>query len=79
MKKEALFADRIGGAEYGKSTAIYKFEKIKRAKQRARELHPELEILDFGVGEPDQLSPAPVREAMRNAIDRMDNRGYADN
>ena len=40
MKKEALFADRIGGAEYGKSTAIYKFEKIKRAKQRARELHP---------------------------------------
>ena len=79
MKKEALFADRIGGAEYGKSTAIYKFEKIKRAKQRARELHPELEILDFGVGEPDQLSPAPVREAMRSAIDRMDNRGYADN
>lgn len=79
MNKEALFAERIGGAEYGKSTAIYKFEKIKRAKLRARELHPSLEILDFGVGEPDQLSPAPVREAMKGAIDQMENRGYADN
>lgn len=79
MNKEALFAERIGGSEYGKSTAIYKFEKIKRAKLRARERHPSLEILDFGVGEPDQLSPAPVREAMKGAIDQMENRGYADN
>ena len=30
-----LFADRIGGRQYGKSTAIYKFEKIKRAKRAA--------------------------------------------
>ncbi|MEM6472053.1 MAG: LL-diaminopimelate aminotransferase, partial [Planctomycetota bacterium] len=29
---QSLFADRIGGANYGKSTDIYKFEKIKRAK-----------------------------------------------
>jgi LL-diaminopimelate aminotransferase len=28
---QALFAERIGGRHYGKSTAIYKFEKIKRA------------------------------------------------
>ena len=32
---QQLFADRIGGAEYGKGTAIYKFEKIKRAKRKA--------------------------------------------
>ena len=30
-----LFAERIGGRQYGKSTAIYKFEKIKRAKRAA--------------------------------------------
>ncbi len=30
-----LFAERIGGKQYGKSTAIYKFEKIKRAKRKA--------------------------------------------
>ena len=28
-----LFAERIGGIKYGKDTAIYKLEKIKRAKR----------------------------------------------
>ena len=32
---QSLFADRIGGAQYGKGTDIYKFEKIKRAKRAA--------------------------------------------
>lgn len=31
------FADRIGGANYGKDTSIYKFEKIKRAKASAKQ------------------------------------------
>ena len=30
-----LFSERIGGVSYGKDTAIYKFEKIKRAKKAA--------------------------------------------
>ena len=30
---QELFADRIGGVNYGKGTDIYKFEKIKRAKR----------------------------------------------
>jgi LL-diaminopimelate aminotransferase len=79
MNHEHLFADRIGGAEFGKSTEIYKFEKIKRAKAKARELHPDLEILDFGVGEPDQMAPAPIREALKREVDLPENRGYADN
>ena len=28
-----LFAERIGGNKFGKSSVIYKFEKIKRAKK----------------------------------------------
>ena len=48
-----LFADRIGGSQYGKSQVIYKFEKIKRAKRSAMALHPGAEIIDLGVGEPD--------------------------
>lgn len=79
MTYEHLFADRIGGTQFGKSTEIYKFEKIKRAKARARELHPDLEILDFGVGEPDRLAPAPIREALKVEVDDPGNRGYADN
>ncbi len=79
MNYEQLFAERIGGTQFGKSTEIYKFEKIKRAKAKARELHPDLEILDFGVGEPDQMAPAPIREALKVEVDKPENRGYADN
>jgi LL-diaminopimelate aminotransferase len=79
MNHEQLFADRIGGTQFGKSTEIYKFEKIKRAKAKARELHPDLEILDFGVGEPDQMAPAPIREALKGEVDKPENRGYSDN
>ena len=63
MDLQALFADRIGGARFGTTGEIYKFEKIKRAKAAARQAHPGAELLDFGVGEPDQLAPAPIRRA----------------
>ncbi len=79
MNAEKLFADRIGGEQFGKSTEIYKFEKIKRAKAKARQLNPDLEILDFGVGEPDQMAPVPIREALKVEVDKPENRGYADN
>lgn len=73
------FAERIGGANYGKSTAIYKFEKIKRAKRAALAAHPERKLLDFGIGENDDMADPIVREAMKREIDKLDNRGYADN
>src|SRR5210317_1778024 len=79
MDYEKLFANRIGGTQFGKSTEIYKFEKIKRAKAKARATMPDLEILDFGVGEPDQMAPAPIREALKTECDKPENRGYADN
>ncbi len=76
---QRLFADRIGGAEYGKDTEIYKFEKIKRAKRKAKADHPDRELLDFGIGENDSMAAAPVREAMQREIHCPENRGYADN
>ena len=79
MEIQNLFAERIGGARFGQSTAIYKFEKIKRAKRAAREAHPGVEMLDFGVGEPDQMAPRPIRQALKQAVDDPANRGYADN
>jgi LL-diaminopimelate aminotransferase len=74
-----LFADRIGGAEYGKGSAIYKFEKIKRAKRAALRDHPERRLLDFGIGENDDMADALVRAALKREVDRLENRGYADN
>ena len=44
---QPLFAERIGGVNYGKGTEIYKFEKIKRAKRAVLAAHPERAMLDF--------------------------------
>jgi LL-diaminopimelate aminotransferase len=73
------FAQRIGGANYGKGTEIYKFEKIKRAKRKALAEHPERKLIDFGIGENDETAPESVRAVMAREISRLENRGYADN
>jgi LL-diaminopimelate aminotransferase len=79
MNLSHLFAQRIGGTAFGQTNEIYKFEKIKRAKAAARAAHPEREMLDFGVGEPDRMAPRTIRAALKKAVDKPENRGYADN
>src|SRR6266545_7810462 len=74
-----LFAERIGGKQYGKSTAIYKFEKIKRAKRAALAANPGAEIIDMGVGEPDEMAFPEVVERLNQEARKPENRGYADN
>jgi LL-diaminopimelate aminotransferase len=76
---QRLFADRIGGPSYGKGTEIYKFEKIKRAKRKALADHPERKLIDFGIGENDEMAAANVRRVMAAEIDKPENRGYSDN
>jgi LL-diaminopimelate aminotransferase len=74
-----LFAERIGGRQYGKSNAIYKFEKIKRAKRAAIAKHPGAEIIDMGVGEPDEMAFSEVVKTLCVEARKPENRGYADN
>src|SRR5208283_2058221 len=76
---QKLFAARIGGKEYGKSTALYKFEKIKRAKRAALAAHPGAEIIDLGVGEPDEMAFPEVVALLAREAAKAENRGYADN
>jgi LL-diaminopimelate aminotransferase len=76
---QKLFAERIGGINYGKGTEIYKFEKIKRAKRKALADHPERPLIDFGIGENDGIADISVRQAMAAEINEPANRGYADN
>ena len=76
---QQLFAERIGGAQYGKGSDIYKFEKIKRAKRKALADHPERRLIDFGIGENDEMADADVRRFMAEAVNDPKNRGYADN
>jgi LL-diaminopimelate aminotransferase len=76
---QSLFAERIGGVNYGKGTEIYKFEKIKRAKRAALAAHPDRQLLDFGIGENDDMADPIVRETLKREVDKLENRGYADN
>ncbi len=76
---QKLFADRIGGVNYGKGTEIYKFEKIKRAKRKALAEHPQRKLIDFGIGENDEPADEAVRAVMATEIHQPENRGYADN
>lgn len=74
-----LFAERIGGKQYGKGTEIYKFEKIKRAKRAALAANPGAELIDMGVGEPDEPPFPDVVDKLYEASKNPANRGYADN
>lgn len=72
-------SERLGGASFGKSTVIYKFELIKRAKAAAKKAHPEINLIDMGVGEPDWPADALVVKALAEEAGKPENRWYADN
>ncbi|MFH1067443.1 MAG: aminotransferase class I/II-fold pyridoxal phosphate-dependent enzyme, partial [bacterium] len=74
-----IFAERIGGERYGLDAFTYKFEKIKRAKRAALEAHPEMELFDLGVGEPDEMAFQEVVQVLCQEARKPENRGYADN
>ena len=72
-------SERLGGSNFGKSTVIYKFELIKRAKAAARKAHPELSLIDMGVGEPDWPADDIVVRTLAEEAGKPENRWYSDN
>jgi LL-diaminopimelate aminotransferase len=76
---EIIVAERLGGKQFGKSTEIYKFEKIKRAKEAAMKNHPLIPIIDMGVGEPDRPADPGVVQVLADEAGKPENRFYADN
>lgn len=76
---EDKIADRLGGKMFGKSTEIYKFELIKRAKARARAANPGVPLIDMGVGEPDWAADSRVVAKLAEEAGKPENRWYSDN
>lgn len=76
---QSLFADRLGGDQFGKDTRIYKFEKIKRAKRAAMQENPGKDLYDMGVGEPDEMAFPGVVNTLKLEAEKPENRGYTDN
>ncbi|MCK5268702.1 MAG: aminotransferase class I/II-fold pyridoxal phosphate-dependent enzyme, partial [Spirochaetes bacterium] len=79
LQLDNIYAERIGGKNFGKDTTIYKFEKIKRAKKAAQKANPDIEILDLGVGEPDSTADDLVIKKLIEESGKHENRGYSDN
>ena len=73
------FAERIGGRGFGKDGTLYKFEKIKRAKRKAMTERPHVELIDMGVGEPDDMAYPDVVETLAKEAAKWENRMYTDN
>jgi LL-diaminopimelate aminotransferase len=76
---QSLIAERLGGSRFGKDEKIYKFEKIKRAKRAALAENPGAELIDLGVGEPDEKAFDIIIDSLRLEAGRHENRGYSDN
>jgi LL-diaminopimelate aminotransferase len=76
---QSLFAERLGGSQFGKDTKIYKFEKIKRAKRAALDANPNKVLFDMGVGEPDDMADPGVIKVLQLEAEKLENRGYTDN
>jgi LL-diaminopimelate aminotransferase len=72
-------AKRLGGKNFGKSTEIYKFEKIKRAKKEAVLQNPHIPLIDMGVGEPDEPADSLIVDTLYAEAGKHENRFYADN
>ena len=72
-------SERLGGPNFGKSTVIYKFELIKRAKAAAKLAHPDIKLIDMGVGEPDWPADDLVVKSLSEEAGKAENRWYADN
>jgi LL-diaminopimelate aminotransferase len=79
MDYQKLYADRIGGEKFGTDTAIYKFEKIKRARKAFEAAHPEIPVINVGVGEHDGLQPELMSEVIARETREKRNKGYPDN
>ena len=76
---DIVVAERLGGRQFGKSTEIYKFEKIKRAKDAAAAKFPNIPIIDMGVGEPDAPADPKIVEVLAAEAGKKENRFYSDN
>ena len=73
-----ILAERINSKD-GNISETFKFEKIKRKKREVKNKYPNINIIDMGVGEPDDRADDEVIEVLNKEAKKMKNRTYADN
>lgn len=72
-------SNRLGGMDFGNSSKIYKFEKIKKLKKEAVDKNPNVNIIDMGIGEPDLPADFGIVNTLCIECGKAENRWYSDN
>jgi len=76
MDVQKLFADRIGGAQFGKVQQTFKFTLINNAKADFISKNPSVKVIDMGVGEPEELPTSSIIDSLYSAAQVKENRIY---
>jgi LL-diaminopimelate aminotransferase len=76
MDVQKLFAERIGGEQFGKVKQTFKFTLINNAKMEFIAAHPDVKVIDMGVGEPEEVTDPGVTETLFVEAQRKENRIY---
>lgn len=76
MDVQKLFADRIGGEQFGKVKQTFKFTLINNAKLDFIAKNPTVKVIDMGVGEPEETPDPSIVERLFEEAQRKENRIY---
>lgn len=71
-------SERLGGALFERRSG-YKFEAIKQAKRDFQQKHSDALLLDFGIGEPNDIAPLCVINELKACCGDWQYGVYADN
>jgi LL-diaminopimelate aminotransferase len=76
MDIQKLFAQRIGGQQFGKVQQTFKFTLINNAKLDFIAKNPSVKVIDMGVGEPEEIPSEEIIAALDREARVKENRIY---
>jgi LL-diaminopimelate aminotransferase len=76
MDIQKLFAQRIGGEQFGKVQQTFKFTLINNAKLDFIAKNPSVKVIDMGVGEPEEIPSEEILAALDREARVKENRIY---
>lgn len=76
MDVQKLFAQRIGGEQFGKVQQTFKFTLINNAKLDFIAKNPTVRVIDMGVGEPEEIPDEGIIDSLDREARVKENRIY---
>lgn len=76
MDTQKLFAQRIGGEQFGKVQQTFKFTLINNAKLDFMAKNPSVKVIDMGVGEPEEIPSEEIISSLAHEARVKENRIY---